>query len=289
MDLLKHSREGQARLEKQGKFDVAITPYSDNDTIPIDENYRYLTRNPGFIISRGIIRALLFLLGPLATKLAFNTKYYGREKLKPLKGKGFFTISNHCSFLDIVLNIRAVKHKSVYMTVAEFNNKKGFAGAVLRTGGILPLATKPSAVKNMKNAFHTLIEKKKVVHFYAEAAMWLHYKKPRPMKRGAFYYAVQENTPVVPIFIRWTPSKGLRKLFGIKEDASIIILDPIYPKEGLSLKENTIYMQRLAQREYTENYRDFFGVSKEEKPCIYDIDPEYMDTLDEETKYAVTL
>ena len=48
-------------------------------------------------------------------------------------------------------------------------------------------------------------------------------------------------------------------------------------------------MQQKAMQEYIEEYRKYFNISKEEKPCIYDIDPEYLDTLNEETKYAITL
>ncbi len=277
-------------LERQGKFDEYTTPYNYNHVIPVDENYEYIPKNIGFKISSCFYRSLMFLLGALATKVAFGAKYYGKEKVKPLRKKGYFTVMNHCSYLDSLMLRHAVGDtKKVYLTVASHNCKSGYAGHVLRSGGILPLAEKLSAVKNMNKAFHELIEKGNVIQVYAEKAMWMHYEKPRPFKRGAFSFAVKENAPIVPVYIRWEPAKGLRKLLGFKKTASVIVLDPVYPKEGVSSKENTIYMQQQTQKEFIDEYRRYFNISKEEKPCIYDIDPEYMDSLNEETKFAITL
>ncbi len=277
-------------LEYQGKFDEYTTPFNYDHTIPVDENYEYIPKGLGFKISSCFYRSLMFLLGALATKVAFGAKYYGKKKLKDLKKKGYFTVMNHCSYLDSLMLRHAIGDtKKVYLTVAPHNCKSGFGGHVLRAGGILPLADKLSAVKNMNKAFHELIQKGNVIQFYAEKAMWMHYEKPRPFKRGAFTYAVKENVPVVPVFIRWAPAKGLRKLLGWRKVASVIVLDPVYPKEGLSTKENTIYMQQQTQKEFIDEYRRFFNVPKDQRPCIYDIGEEYMDTLNEETKYAVTL
>ena len=277
-------------LERQGKFDEYTTPYSYDHTIPVDENYVYIPKTIGFKISSCFYRTLMFLLGALATKVAFGAKYYGKEKIKPLRKQGYFTVMNHCSYLDSLMLRHAVGDtKKVYLTVASHNCKDGYAGHVLRSGGILPLAEKLSAVKNMNKAFHELIEKGNVIQVYAEKAMWLHYEKPRPLKRGAFSFAVKENVPVVPVYIIWEPAKGLRKLLGFKKSAVVKVLDPIYTQEGLSSKENTIFMQQKAMQEYIEEYRKYFNISKEERPCIYDIDPEYLDTLNEETKYAITL
>ena len=277
-------------LERQGQFDHYTTPFSYDHTIPVDENYVYIPKTIGFKISSFFYRSLMFLLGALSTKIAFGAKYYGKEKVKPLKKQGYFTVMNHCSYLDNLMLRHAVGDtKKVYLTVAAHNCKSGYAGHVLRSGGILPLAEKLSAVKNMNKAFHELIEKGNVIQVYAEKAMWLHYEKPRPMKRGAFSFAVKENVPVVPVYIIWEPAKGLRKLLGFKKSAVVKVLDPIYPQEGLASKENTIFMQQKAMQEYNEEYRRHFNISKEEKPCIYDIDPEFMDSLNEETKYAITL
>ena len=277
-------------LEYQGKFDANTMPYSDDDCVPVDENYVFIPKNIGFKIASFIYRSLMFLFGALATKVAFGTKYYGKEKLKPLKKRGYFTVMNHCSFIDSLILRHAIGDtRKAYLTVAPFNCKKGFPGHVLKAGGILPIADKLSAVKNMNKAFHELIEKRCVIQVYAEQAMWLHYEKPRPFKKGAFAFAVNENAPIVPIFIRWEPATGWRKLVGIRKKASAIVLDPIYPQEGLAKRDNINYMQKTTQKEFIDEYRRYFNIPKEEKPCIYDIGEEYIDGLDEETKYAMSL
>ena len=276
-------------LESQGKFDSFTTPYNYNHTIPVDEKYEYIPKSKRFKVSSCFYRTLLWFLGPLADKILFGAKVYGKEKLKGLEKQGYFTVMNHCSYLDSLMLRHAVHHKKVYLTVADFNNKSGYAGHVLRAGGILPLASTPSAARNMNKAFHELISKGHVIQFYAEQAMWMHYEKPRPFKKGAFTFAVREKAPIVPIYIRWSPTKGIRSKLGLKDTASIIILDPVYPKEDLPVKENVTYLQQTTQREFIEEYRRFYNIPKEQKPCIYDILPEYMDSLDEETKFAASL
>ena len=277
-------------LESQGKFDEYTTPYNFDHTIPVDENYVYIRKSFGARFASFFYRSLVVLLGPLATKIAFGAKYYGKEKVKPLKKQGYFTVMNHCSYIDNLMLRHAIGDlKKVYLTVAPHNCKSGFAGHVLRAGGILPLAEKLSAVKNMNKAFHELIEKGNVIQVYAERAMWEQYEKPRPMKRGAFSFAVKENVPIVPVYIIWEPTTGLRKALGFKKRAIVKVLDPIYPKEGVSSKENTIYMQQETMREYVNEYRSHFGITKEDQPCIYDIAPEYLDTLNEETKFMITI
>ena len=36
---------------------------------------------------------------------------------------------------------------------------------------------------------------------YPEQSMWYNYRKPKPLKVGAFSFAVKNNVPVLPIFI----------------------------------------------------------------------------------------
>ena len=276
--------------EAKGTFDAFTTPFNYDHVIPVDENYVYLPKSFGFKCASFFYRSLMFLFGAFATKVAFGAKYYGKKKVKPLRKQGYFTIMNHCSFLDNLMLRHAIGDtKKVYLTVAPHNCKSGYAGHVLRAGGILPLAEKLSAVKNMNKAFHELIEDGRVIQVYPEKAMWLHYEKPRPLKKGAFSFAVKENAPIVPVYIIWEPAKGLRKALGFKKSAVVKVLDPIYPKEGVSTKENMTYMQQQAMREYVEEYRSYFNISKEDKPCIYDIDPENLENLNEETKFMITL
>ena len=276
-------------LEEKGTFDVYTTPYDFNHTIPVDDKYNYLPKNFFFNLYSGFLRFIMIALSPIVNFCAFNLRVYGRKNLKKVKKQGYFTVMNHCSYLDSLILRQVLRFKKSYLTVAPHNCKSGFAGITLRAGGTIPIPEKLSAMKNFKNAIHTIIDKKGVVQFYAEKAMWMHYPKPRPFKKGAFSYAVTENAPIVPIYIRWTKSKGIRKAFGFKDDATVIVLDPIYPKEGLSQRDNTIYLQHETQKAFAEEYRRYFNISTEEKPCIYDINEEYLDNLDPETKFAASL
>lgn len=276
-------------LESKGTFDVYTTPYNYDHTTVVDEKYNYLPKNFFFKLYSGFLRFLMIVLSPIVNFCIFNLRVYGRKNLKKVKKQGYFTVMNHCSYLDSLILRQVLRCKKSYLTVAPHNCKSGFAGLSLRAGGIIPIPEKISAMNNFQNAIHTIIDKKGVVHFYAEKAMWMHYPKPRPFKKGAFMYAAMEKAPIVPIYIRWTKSKGIRKAFGFKDDATVIVLDPIYPNKDVSVRENTLNLQHETQKAFINEYRRYFNVPKESKECIYDILEEYKDKLDAETKYSASL
>ena len=130
-------------------------------------------------------------------------------------------------------------------------------GATLKAGGFLPLATSFSENKKFSDYLKEILQDGGFVHFYPEQAMWLKYEQSRPLKKGAFYYASQNNVPIIPIVICFRKSVIKRTLVTVK------ICKPIYPSNALSQKENCEYMNKLAQKAYDETIIDFYGYDKE--------------------------
>lgn len=275
-------------LERQGKFDEFTTPFNSEHTVPIDKNYVYLNRNIFFRALASFLRGVMRVFGPLVNAWAFGLKIEGRENLKAVKKIGAFSISNHIHYLDNLALRQAVGFsKQVYYTVAPHNCKSGLEGVILRAGGILPLPTDNIAAnRNFNAAFKTLLEQDRLIHFYAERAMWMNYTKPRPFKKGAFRYAAKYHAPILPIYFTMMPSTGLRKLLGFKRRGVMRIMPPVFPKSEYTVKENADYLQQTVQRLFIEKYREVYGVTEEN---IYRIDPQYYDSLDEETKLCVDL
>ena len=105
--------------------------------------------------------------------------------------------------------------------------------------GYLPLPLKGD-LKNMirmQEAFEFYIKKKQHILIFPEAHIWPYYTHVRPFKDGSFLYPAKCNAPVLPIVTTWRKSK-----FCKKPKQTLYILEPIFPKESLSINENKAYL-----------------------------------------------
>jgi len=132
----------------------------------------------------------------------------------------------------------------------------------MKNCGVLPLSSNMQTMKLFLRAVDNMLKKGEFILVYPEESMWPDYKKPKPLKDGAFKFAVKNNVPVLPVFITLENSEFTDKK--TKEKRPIIthtvhILEPIYPKAELSAKENIKYMKDLNYEMWVKVYEDFYG------------------------------
>ncbi len=247
----------QNTLEGYRRFDFDYIPMGDNWTSP-DADFNYRKKFPEVLINV-FWRTLLKVCAPFALKLLYSAKVTGKENLKAIEDRGALCVCNHISFLDTLFVRQAVGHYRSYHTMTQENNKNGIGGHIIRHGGMLPFSSNFSASKHLNTEIERLISAGKIVNFYAEKAMWVNYKKPRPMKDGVFSYAVRLNAPVLPIFCTFdTDKKGrMRKL-------RINILPAVFPDETLARRERMATMRRQCEAAWKECYERAYG-----KPLEY--------------------
>ena len=127
---------------------------------------------------------------------------------------------------------------------------------------MLPMSRTQSTVARRKfdDAVEKVLKDKNAVMFYPEKAMWKNYRKPRPFFKGAFYYAVKNNVPILPMIVLYRPTSKWNKFWGRKNKLTVKILPPIYQKQNLSEKENVEYLKQKAQYLFNEEYENFYGV-----------------------------
>ena len=100
---------------------------------------------------------------------------------------------------------------------------------------------------------------------YPEQSMWREYKKPRPLKPGAFHYAAKYHRPIVPLFItiedkpERVDAEG-RVNFG---NYTIHILPPIYPRKELDEHDNMQYLMNANFEAWRRCYERTYGVPLE--------------------------
>lgn len=108
------------------------------------------------------------------------------------------------------------------------------------------------------NSVDTILKKGDYILIYPEQSLWWNYKKPKPLKDGAFNLAVRNNVPVVPIFITMKESDKIgHDGFPIME-YYIHIEKPIFPDEELSHKENIKLMKKKNFEVWKKVYEEFY-------------------------------
>ena len=268
-------------LEKLRLFDVDGAPFDTDKSAKTDGTYVYKhTKNPFWHLGHFFWSTVFKLIGFVGGAIVFGVwRVNGRKKLKKIGA--CITTSNHVGYLDAVLTLRATGMQNRYIVAAPHNCKSTLGGKILCSAGELPLPISYKGMRPFTEMLEYVSERKKAkIHFYAEKSMWIDYRKPRPHKDGAYFYADKLDIPVVPMLYCFKEPRGLRKLFHLKK-AVIKIGDPIYVNKDLPPRERKA---DLAQRTYAataELYEQFYGIPLEYlEPYKEDYNPAIDDVQD---------
>ena len=112
-------------------------------------------------------------------------------------------------------------------------------------------------------AVDTILQRKDFILIYPEQSMWWNYKKPKPLKNGAFRFAARNNVPVIPIFITMEDSNIIGEDGFFVQEYIINIGEPIYPDGNLSEKENANIMKETNAEVWKKTYEEFYKVPLE--------------------------
>ena len=219
----------------------------------------------------------------LFTKIANNraVKFYEREikkgnmVIKAVNGienfcavdGGAVLTCNHFSAYDNYAVWRAIrdympnKKSRLYQVIREGNytNFKGLYGFFFRHCNTLPLSSNMETMKKFLHAVKTLLNRGEKILIYPEQAMWWNYRKPRPLKSGAFKFAVTSNKPVIPIFITMEDTDR-KDSEGYPIQAYTLWIAPaIYPRQDLNARENAEYMSGENFKVWKEIYEREYG------------------------------
>lgn len=243
----------QETLERHRRFDFRYVPVGKSWRMP-DGSYRYRRRGIDRLATF-FWRTVLFLFAPVLTKVAYGAKVVGRENLRALKKEGAISVCNHFNYLDTLFVRQAVGHYRSFHTMGPWNNKGGLGGHIIRHGGMLPFSTNLAAMRALGIEMERLLKKGKIINFYAEQVMWTNYQKPRPMKDGAFHYALRFGVPVLPLFCTFS-----RDRHGRARGVRIHILPAIRADESLPKGERLQDMKSRAEAAWRECYESAYGV-----------------------------
>lgn len=259
------------KLEKEGKFDV--DPEKDPPAIVLmPENVDYLQEksNSKFKSKVAYRLAEKFLDGLLKENKLIIKGINGIENLQKVE-TGAIVTCNHfnpfdCFTVEKVFRISGQsKNKRLYKVIREGNytNFPGFYGFLFRNCDTLPLSSNKRTMVEFMNAVDIILQRGDFILIYPEQSLWWNYRKPKPLKDGAYKMATKNNVPVIPIFITMEDSQIIGDDGFPVQEYTVNIEEPIYPDEQLSKKENINNMKEKNFEIWKDIYEDFYKIPLE--------------------------
>ena len=192
-----------------------------------------------------------------------DTAIVGMEKIAGVTGGAILT-SNHFSPLDntVVRRFTRAAGKKRLCIVSQESNlaMPGMLGFLMNYADIIPISDDMHYMQGQfLQTLRELTDRGDWVLIYPEQEMWFNYRKPRPPKRGAFYFAAKLNVPVICCFVEIRDLADMDTEQFHKVRYTLHILDVLTPDPGKSVRENSIAM---SQRDYElkkEAYQRIYG------------------------------
>ena len=259
------------QLEEQGRFDVDVE--DDPPTIPLlKEDVDYLNEKRTSRIKSRIANTVgeMFVNDLLKDNKLIIKKINGMENLQNMQSGAVLTCNHFNPFDSMAIEkvfrkSKQHKTKKLYKVIREgnFTNFPGLYGFFFRNCDTLPLSSSTETMKEFMKAVDTILRRKDFILMYPEQSMWWNYKKPKPLKSGAFRFAARNNVPVIPIFITMEDSDIIGDDGFWVQEYTINIEKPIYPDENLKEKENCSIMKEKNFEVWKKIYEDFYNVPLE--------------------------
>ena len=161
--------------------------------------------------------------------------------------------SNHFSPLEntIIRHLTNTLGRKKLGIISQTSNfaMSGFIGYIMNYADTIPISSDPRYLARdfLSLLKERLADKKEAVLLYPEQEMWFNYRKPRPPKNGAYFFAAKLNVPIISCFVQ---------IIDLDEDDTnefkkvkyiLHILDVLYPDKNKTVKENT---EELGAKDY---------------------------------------
>ena len=258
-------------LEEEGKFDV--DPEDDPPSIPLlKEDVDYLREKRTNRIKSRIANTVgeIFVNDLLKDNKLIIKEINGLENLSTMQTGAVLTCNHFNPFdsmaIEKVFRIsKQHKTRKLYKVIREgnFTNFPGLYGFFFRNCDTLPLSSSTETMKEFMRAVDTILQRKDFILIYPEQSMWWNYKKPKPLKSGAYRFAARNNVPIIPIFITMEDSEVIGEDGFPVQEYTINIEKPIYPDGNLGEKENCQIMKEKNYKVWKNIYEDFYKIPLE--------------------------
>ena len=169
-----------------------------------------------------------------------------------------------------------IKKKKLFKVIREGNytNFPGFYGFLFRNCDTLPLSSNRRTMVELMKSVKTILDRWDFILIYPEQSLWWNYKKPKPLKNGAYKIAAKNNVPIIPIFITMEDSNIIGADGFPVQEYTLNIGRPIYPDKNLSELENQEIMKKKNFEVWKNVYEEFYKI-----PLEYTCDKETFENI----------
>ncbi len=257
--------------EREGRFDEDVEDDPPTRTLMPDE-IDYLRRSPIAKLKTYIsyLKARKFLNYIIKNQLMIIRDIEGLEHLSSLETGAVLTCNHFNPFDTFAMHAAYLasgqKKRKLYRVIREGNYTSfpGFYGYLMRHFYTLPLSSNTKTMTKFLKATDRLLSEGNFVLIYPEQSMWWNYRKPKPLKSGAYRFSVKNGVPVLPCFITMRDSERMGEDGYPVQEYTIHIAPPIYPKKDLNRQENIAYLMEENARVWREIYEKSYGI-----PLVY--------------------
>ena len=225
--------------------------------LKLNENYNFVSKN---VIINFLYYIILFgglTVVNLVCYIKWDFHITGKENVKLIRNTSAVTVSNHVHDMDSPMLTWAFYPDTPYFVALKHNFEMFAVGIFVRILRGVPLPSTDdlkSFTKFQEDINRLLKTTRHKVHLYPEASIDPYCRKLRNFKKGAFYFSVRNNVPVLPMVFVYPKPKTLRLLIG----------KPIYPSEiegfGKMKEAQTVVMIAKETRNIMQKMMDdFYG------------------------------
>ena len=255
------------QFEREGRFDEDVeTDPPGRMLMPDEIEYVRKTKAEKLKTKFAFKMAHKFVDELIADKKLIIKEIKGVENFRALESGAIITC-NHFNAYDsfaIQLAYEAAQQpqRNFWRVIREGNYTSfpGFYGFLMRHCNTLPLSSNIDTMKKFFAAVDELVKNGDYVLFYPEQSMWWNYRKPKPLKRGAYLYAARSGAPVLPCFITMQDSDVMGEDGFYVQEYTIHISPPILPKQGLNHRNQAEYMMKKNYEVWKQIYESVYHI-----------------------------
>lgn len=264
-NIKKFAESGQFHNKVELNDPVLTDAQSRQITDAYIENRKHLTFKAKTVLGVALAKAATRIINK-------DTEILGFEKIPDDIG-GVLITSNHFGPLEntVIRHLTNKLHRRKLGIISQTTNfaMTGIIGFIMNYADTIPISADPRYLARdfLSVLKERLVEKKHAVLLYPEQEMWFNYRKPRPPKNGAYFYAAKLNVPIISCFVEIIDLETDDTPEFKKVKYVLHILDILYPDPDKTTRENT---EILAETDYLlkkECYEKVYG-----KKLTYDFE-----------------
>lgn len=258
--VIAHIKELAENEDWNAKAELDDPAVDDEQKMELIKNFLKKKKSAGYSSKHKIAESIIQANTKLNTR---NTRFEGLEKIEDIQDGAIITC-NHFNQLDSTLVHALIEKKDskpVYTVIEETNlDLPGLFGFLMNYGSNIPISVNYDYMRHeFMDQLEEVRDKKGYILIYPEQEMWFNYRRPRPLKRGAYYYASKLNLPVISLFAQMVDREEMDDENFHQVDYVVHVLDPLYPDPDKSDRLNSIEMARQDEKQRQEAYESIYG------------------------------